>query len=137
MKCWTIAGDVHVAVKESTHMSEGFRVVDLSNGEMGDSLYGDMEELIEGEGLDPDLFLNLVLSPVVTTGKTVTFTFQIPDEMDAKTARETLEEALQWADEDWSNCIEANSGYKQDQQPYRDKRDRLRSMLPVSVKEDE
>lgn len=52
--CWKEAGEVHVVVKEDTHFGEGLRVLDLSTMELDESLYHNMDELVEGRGLDRD-----------------------------------------------------------------------------------
>ena len=53
-KCWLCAGRVHIVVEEDPDLGVGLRVVDISSGEMYSGVYQNMEELIEGEGLDED-----------------------------------------------------------------------------------
>ena len=67
MMCWTVAGNVHVAIRENDEMRGGVRVVDLTTGDLNPNVYTDMDELIEGEGLDPELFMELPLNPKEVT----------------------------------------------------------------------
>lgn len=56
LPCWKSGGNVFTAVEEDPDISPGFplRVINLTTGEMHAPFYPSWEELVDGEGLEPD-----------------------------------------------------------------------------------
>ena len=60
LTCWFMCGDLYVVVKEDPEMQEGLRTMSLRSGELGPNVYDDREQLIDGEGLDPDEMFGVI-----------------------------------------------------------------------------